>query len=465
MRRFLEEKDLVGINSRDFKVALILPQLTGEKLGKCITYYKNIYKGISSQGVSNFDPIGQVVNKRIGYDGYTFLLVRDYEEQDELLTYFPEFGASFNRLDESGDLEMLKVMPNGGIIDANLIPLCRIKKISEADKIKLQEIFRNNMNGVENFGFTLVDDDYNGGVQVYYTKYRPAPVLNKSERKSLREYRFARTMRLFYTETHSVFGDKMYLNDNVEFCDELGGPVPKDAIFVSRRREKLNIIKEKYSSSESFVPSDFDKVECPEGYRVLAIKSLNDNCNISNISPILSKCFSHCHNIDCSTKVKPVMVDDREVVAIFCKTNSYKYMNNRVSTIHAHLMQNTFTRNDRSMFYHCDALGQVLPISYSHVCKVDACSVNSQKKLLNALTSKIGTGYNIELKMDECGDYNCFAVVNEEAPYKALRAGDLDKGKHDAIKEAKKIFSDGCFTELNNDGTPISQDKATQQYR
>ncbi len=464
MKRFLEEKDLKSIGDGRYKVALILPQQNGENFKKCITYYRNIYKQVSSQGGRDFDPVRQVVNKQIGRDKYTFLLVRDYDEQDELLTYFPEFAASLNRLDEKGDLEMLKVMPDGSVIDANLIPLCRIKKISDADKIKLNEVFRNNMNGVEKFGFTFVED-YHGGVQVYYTKYRQAPVLNKSERKSVRDYRKDRTMRMFYVETHSAFGDDMYLNNNVEFCDELCGPVQKDAIFLSERREKIKRIKDKYSLKEDFDASDFEKINCPDGYKVLAIKSLKDCTNIKSIQPVVTKSFAHCRTVDCDVKVAPTMAGSKEVVAIFCKENSYKYMNNCVSMIHAHLMLNSFTRNDKSMFYYCDSLGQVLPISYAHLCKVNAYDMLTKNKLQTALESKIGKGYNIELKNDEYGDYDCYAIVNEDCPPKALRLSDLDRGKHKAIVEVKKVLDDGFVTVLSNDGVPVGQDKAPQMSK
>jgi len=443
MENYLVERDLQGISRRGFKVAFVMPQMNGEQ----------------------FDPIEQVVNKRIGKQAYTFLLVRDYEEQDELLTFIPEFSASFARLSNTGEADMLKVMPNGQIIDANLMPLCHIKKISDYEKTKLQSIIRHKLDGVENFYFTCVDNEQADGMQIYYQKKRESIYLSKTEREPYRNRRALRSMRIFYDGIMREFEDSFYLNNNIEFCDELGGPVAVTPLFTKCKREAIQNREQKRFAESMFAYEDFDKIVCPEGCKVLAIKEATNNSSFVYIPKIVEKSFCHVHAYDFGVKVQPTMIDDKEVIAIFCNEKSYNFMNNWVNFIASNLMESAHYKKDSAVFYHRDATGKVLPITHAHICKADACVIPSSKKLQSTLENKIGDGFDIEIKRDENGDYDCYTVISETntRTSKALRK--TLECKHDAVCEAIKMFGEDAIVAQENDGSVIGLDKPAEMSR
>lgn len=464
MENYLVERDLMGVSKSGYKVALILPQMTGEKLKKCIMYYQNIYKNLGANAHRVFNPIEQVVNKRIGRQAYTFLLVRDYGEQDELLTYLPEYLASFARLSDTGVANMLKVMPDGQIIDANLMPLCRIKKISDFDKAKLQALIHNKMNGVENYQYTFVDEG-KSGVKIYYQKKRDSLYLKEQERAHYREYRKLRSTRIFYDEAFKSFGEAMFLDENVEFFDELGGPIDKVSLYSFQYREVAQVNKTRSSANGEFEYADFDKIKCPEGFKVLAIKKATKNCEFTYIPRLVNRTYGRVRSFDCEVKVQPAFVDNREVIAIFCKDKSYKYMNNLVNLIYANLMESPYYKNDSTMFYYRDAVGQVLPINKAHICKADSCSIVSEKKLQSVLEDKIGTGFDVQIERGSDEKWDCYSVVNDYEAGRAKSKTYLENGKHLAIREAINTYGNDAIIAQDNDGAREGKEKATQLSR
>ena len=465
MMSHLNEKDLRRFPQRGYKIALILPQLNEEKLRSCITYYRSIYNSLSSRGSQPFDPINQVITGIVGREEYTFLLVRDYNEQDELLTYFPEYAASLDRLGDNGKLDMLKVMPDGSITDANLIPLCNIRKLSEFDKIKLQAVIHNRMDGVENFDFTLVDNHGTGTTKVYYKKARVKCSLKKESRDSYREYRFARVMRMFYNESYTAFGENFFLNNNVEFLDELNCPTTQIKLYSMDRREKEQKIEKQYSPKGLFVSADFDQIECPKGYKVLAIKQATKDCDYNYIPKVISRSFNKTKAFDVSVKVQSTFVNSQEVIAIYCKENAYDAMNNRVSIIYAHLAKSRYYKNDSTMFYYRDVNNQVMPISHVHLCQADVCGIPSEQKLQSVLESKIGNGYNIDIKYNKNGNYDCYAKVNECAAARAQSINTLDWNKSAAIRAAQSTFGSDLVVYQENDGSIKGATKSAEMQR
>ena len=460
-----DQEDLCRFSNKGYKVALILPKLSEEKLRSCITYYRNVYNSLANRGSQTFDPINQVITGSIGRKEYTFLLVRDSTEQDELLTYFPEYASSFDRLGDDGKLNMLKVMPDGGIMDANLIPLCNIRRISDFDRIKLQAMIHNKMNGEENYDFTLIEDFGTASTKVYYKKSRTKYSLKQETRDSYREYRIARAMRMFYDQAFELFGENFFLNNNIEFLDELNEPTAYTRIYSLKRREKEQKIEKQYSPKGLFNSTHFDQIECPEGYKVLAIKQATRDFDYSYIPKIVSRCFSKIRSFDASVKVQSATVGSQEIIAIYCKEDAYADMNNRVSLIYANMAESRFYKNDNTMFYYRDVDNQVMPISHMHLCQANICGIPSAEKLQSVLESKIGTGYNIYIKYNPNGNYDCYTKVNELAAVRAKSLNVLDANKNSAIRAAQSAFGENLFVPQENDGSIKGGSKFAEMVR
>lgn len=451
----IEEKDLRKFPKKGYKIALILPKLDDEKLKKCVTYYGNIYKSLASRGQNVFDPINQVITGNIGREEYTFLLVRDYDEQDELLTYLPEYISSLKRLGENAKFDMLKVMPDGNVIDADLVPLCEIKRIAYYDIVRLQTTIHYKMNGVESFDFTLIDNPNSESAKVYYKKTRVRCSLKRDDRNSFREYRCSRAMRIFYDETFRIFGENFYLGNNIQFYDELGGPIPNTAIFSPSKREVVEINGKRNASVCTFTAEDFESVDCPKGYKVLAMKLSTRDSELSYLPRLFSKAFNKVRSFNCETKVAPATVNGQDVVAIYCHEDAFEILNNRLSLVYAYLVENQFYKKDNARFYYRMANDSIMPINYAYLCEADGSNIPSDKKLKSALESQIGNGYDIEIQYNDKGNYDCYAVVDDFAADRAKSQNQFNDKKRAAIREAEKQFGIKNFITKENDGSTL----------
>lgn len=457
----LNIKDLGKIKTNGYKITFILPELSETQNKYFKKYMSKIYATLFAEDQENgFDAEKQLLKVKINGENKNLVLARNVKERNELLKYSFDIVRSLNRLaDEGSKMEILKLMPSGEIINANLIPLCKIKEMSASDSFKFYSDVLETLNNEGEFEF-IANLDKDGTTNIYYTKDFLNRAFCKGYTLITQDIRATRAIRLLNAEILKNYDYSFLVNDNVIFLNELGENRENNlSIPVSPRNSKKS--KKQPETKKEITLEDFYSVNTKNGMSVFALKEYLNRQEV-NFAKIVLK-FGKKALIDCIDKLEVSCVDlgDKKYLAIMCANRDLPALKERATVLYSMLRESRYYRYDKNMFYYLDANNRVTPLNQSYLCHTnlskeyrDMLSVALQQGLQSCkgyeIDSKINTdGTDFYLKVAE---YECVSAQSYE---------NLMQRKRAALKSAAKTF-DKRIKLLQNDGAPMSLEELKQ---
>lgn len=450
--------DLKKIRTGSYHITYILPELDKNQTRYCKMFLTNIYKWLFDEGSkrATFDPEAQIVTAKINGEKKTLIMARDYTEQDKLLTYSFDVASSLSRLANTEQkMDILKVMPNEDVLDANLMPLCVIKEATPLDRAKLYCGLINNLNNKGDFVFSAANNT-DGTITIYYGKQYSKHAFSLGDGViSTQDNRSARAMRMFNREAIKLFDFEFFLNNNITYMDELGNFKEKDVLYPVERRGKLDRSRVAQTNGTDLTPEDFRSIDTPEGVGVFALKEYVSKQEANLLKPLRLSANKTKINTD-KLSLSRIKLRDKDYLAILCAEEDLAVLNRRASVVYATMRNSHFYMNDDKMFYYLDANNDVIPLSHAHLC-CTKLGKGQLDRLTVALEHGMGSTRGHEIVKVTNGnitDY-FFKVVDTEC-YSAQSYIKLANKKETALKSAIRSF-DKRIELLQNDGAPMAQ--------